>query len=476
MSILVIDVGTSGVRAAVVDPDSTVRRMAHRPLAGAPPAAGLVEIDAAALAATTLEVAHEAMDGETVQAVGVTNQRATTIVWDRLTGVPVGPGIGWQDLRTVGTCLGLQERGLRLAPNASATKLAYLLQGAGRDRDLAFGTVDTWVAWTLTCGSEHVIDVTNAAATGMASPDGYGWDQDVLDALQIPTSVLPRIVDCTGAIAACTALPGDPPLTGLVGDQQASLLGQSCVASGQTKATFGTGAMLDCVTGPPTKPTAMLSHGCYPLPARSSDGEITWAVEGIVLTAGSCVDWLADDLELIGSAAESEAVAARCLDTAGVWFVPALLGLGTPMWDYGARGTLLGVTRGSGRSQLVRAVLEGVAHRGADLLEAAEADTGLPIPVLRIDGGMSANSVFVQALADACGRPVEVSPVLEATTLGAAYFAGLAVGVWAGDDDIVAAWSPSRVVEPVGTADRDRWREAVSRAGQWLPELSGLRF
>jgi len=477
VSILVIDIGTSGVRAALVDPDSRLRRLAHRPLAGASPAAGLVEIDAQALAATTLEVAHEAMDGETVEAVGVTNQRATTIVWDRVTGAPVGPGIGWQDLRTVGICLALQDRGLRLAPNASATKLAHLLDGAGRDdRHLAFGTVDTWVAWTLTSGSEHVIDVTNAAATGMASADGYGWDQDILDALQIPPSTLPRIVDSTGAIGACTALPGAPPLTGLVGDQQASLLGQSCLAPGQTKATFGTGAMLDCVTGPLTGPSAMLSNGCYPLPARSRDGKISWAVEGIVLTAGSCVDWLRDDLELIASAAESEIVAGRCLDTEGVWFVPALLGLGTPAWDYGARGTLLGLTRGSGRPKLVRAVLEGVAHRGADLLEAAEADTGLLVPVLRIDGGMSANGVFVQALADACGRPVEVSPVREATTLGAAYVAGLAVGVWAGDDDVIAAWSPSRVVEPIGTADRDRWREAVSRAGQWLPELSGLRF
>ncbi len=195
-----------------------------------------------------------------------------------------------------------------------------------------------------------------------------------------------------------------------------------------------------------------------------------------MLTAGSCVDWLRNDLELIGSAAESESVAARCADAEGVWFVPALLGLGTPIWDYGARGTLLGLTRGSGRPQVVRAVLEGIAHRGADLLDAAEADTGVQVPVLRVDGGMSANSVFVQALADACGRPIEVSPVLEATTLGAAYVAGLEVGVWSGDDDIAAAWSCARVVEPGRAADRDQWREAVNRAGEWLPELSALRF
>jgi glycerol kinase len=221
--------------------------------------------------------------------------------------------------------------------------------------------------------------------------------------------------------------------------------------------------------------------GTIPIIAWRRGGRVTWGVEAIMLSAGTCIEWLRDDLAIIDSAAESAEVAARCEDTGDVWFVPALLGLGTPVWDFGARGTFLGLTRGSGRPELVRAVLDGVAHRGADLLEAAESDSGLPIGSLRVDGGMSANPVFTQALADACGRTVEIAPVLEATTLGAAYLAGMAVGIWSGEDDVAAAWRPSRVVEPVRGDDerstrRGRWLEARSRSEATIPELSALDF
>jgi glycerol kinase len=221
--------------------------------------------------------------------------------------------------------------------------------------------------------------------------------------------------------------------------------------------------------------------GTFPIAAWQRQGRITWGVEAIMLSAGSCVEWLRDDLGIIATAAESGDVAARCDDTGDVWFVPALLGMGTPVWDFGARGTFVGITRGTGRPEMVRAVLEGIAHRGADLLEAAESDTGLAIPSLRVDGGMSANPTFVDALADATGRPIEVSPVLEATTLGAAYLAGMALGVWANEDEVAAAWSPARVVEPRvsdarRTTIRTRWLAARQRALGTVPELSGLDF
>jgi glycerol kinase len=217
-------------------------------------------------------------------------------------------------------------------------------------------------------------------------------------------------------------------------------------------------------------------HGTFPIVAWRRRGQVTWGIEAFMLTAGQAIEWLRDDLAIIDDAAASEVVAAACTDTGDVWFVPALLGLATPAWDFGARGTLVGLTGGTGRPEIVRAVLEGVAHRGADLLEAAEADGAREIPVLRVDGGMSANGVFVQALADACQRPVEVSPVLEATTLGAAFLAGMAVGVWAGEDEVAGTWSPRSRVEPRDETDRDRWREACSRARQWIPELSALDF
>ena len=480
MSILVVDAGTSGVRAAVVRPDATVDAVHHVPVLPTSPLPGFVEFDAAALAAAALDVAHRALaDGGPVDAVGIANQRASTIVWDRATGEPVGPGVGWQDLRTAGTCLMLQQQGIRIAPNASATKLAFLLDLADPDRgrDLCFGTVDTWLAWTLTGGTAHVTDLSNAAVTGLMRNDASGWAQHVLEALRIPESVLPTVVDSTGVVGPCEALPGAPPLAGLAGDQQSSLIGQGCVTPGLAKATFGTGGMLDVCLGPERPAFETRGDGgCFPVVAWRAGGTPVWGVEAIMLSAGSAVEWLRDDLGILTDSAESAAVAAECEDTDGVWFVPALLGLGTPDWDHGARGTLLGLTRGSGRPQLVRAVLEGVAHRGADLLEAAEADGGCPIPSLRVDGGMSANATFVQALADATQRPVEVSPVLEATTLGAAFLAGLAVGTWDGWDDIAATWCPAAAVEPGRALDRGRWREARRRAGGWIPELSALDF
>jgi glycerol kinase len=477
----VVDVGSSGVRAAVVQPDASIPVVHHRQVLPTTPEPGLVEYDAAALANAALEVAGQALaEVGSVAAVGIAAQRATTVVWDRRTGEPVGPAISWQDLRTAGTCLVLQGEGLRLAPNASATKLAHLLDLADPDRtrDLCFGTVDCWIAWTLSRGESHVTDLTNAAVTGLLAPDGSGWSDHVLDVLRIPTGVLPTVVDSTGTIAQAWALPGAPPITGMAGDQQASLIGQGCVRPGMAKITFGTGGMLDLCLGDQRPAFATRGEGgTFPIVAWSQGGEVTWGVEGIMLSAGTAVEWLRDDLGVLESAAQSHELAASCDDAGGVVFVPALLGLGTPTWDYGARGALLGLTRGSSRAQVVRAVLEGVAHRGADLVEAAETDGGAAIPSLRVDGGMSANPTFVQALADASGKPVEVSPVLEATTLGAAFLAGLEVGTWGGWDDVAATWSPVAAVEPgPRPLDRERWLEARRRAEGWEPDLSALEF
>jgi glycerol kinase len=481
MSVLVVDVGTSGVRAAVVTADGAVTHVHHRAVLPTTPAQGFVELDAAAMADAVLDVATAALAaaGGPVSAVGITNQRATTVLWDRATGTPVGPGIGWQDLRTAGMCLSLQERGLRLAPNESATKLVFLLDtfDPERRRDLCFGTVDTWVAWLLSGGSLHVTDPSNAGLTGMLAEDASGWSAPTLELLQVPAGVLPYIVDSSGVMGEARALPGAPPIAGIAGDQQASLVGQGCTRPGLAKVTFGTGGMLDVCVGEERPPFVRLgSNGCFPVVAWRRRGVVTWGVEAVMLTAGQAVEWLRDDLGLLSSAAESADVAAACDRTDGVVFVPSLLGMGTPAWDFGARGTLLGLTRGAGRPQVVRAVLEGVAHRGVDLVEAAEADAGLAIGSLRVDGGMSANPVFVQALADAAQRPVEVSRVVEATTLGAAFLAGMAVGLWADEEEVAATWSPRQVVQPVRRPSRDRWREACARARRWEPELSALHF
>ncbi len=481
MSVLVVDVGTSSVRAAIVEADASIGHEQLRPLLPDSPAPGLVEFDAARLAGTVLDAATATLAayGRAVDGVGITDQRGSSIVWDRATGAPIGPAIGWQDLRTIGMCLEQQANGFRFAPNVSATKVAYLLDtfDPDRSRDLCFGTVDSYVAWILSEGAVHVTDASNAAITGLLRGDGSGWYPGALEALRIPPSLMPTVVDSCGAIGSATALAGSPPITALVGDQQASLLGQACVRPGPAKITFGTGAMLDMVLGPdrPTFETRG-GGGTFPIIAWRVGGSDTWGLEAIMLAAGTNVEWLREDLGIIASSDESHEVAQQCSDSGGVVFVPALLGLGTPQWDFGARGTVLGLTRGSGRPELVRAVLEGVAQSGADLVEAAETDAGRSIDVLRIDGGMSRNPTFVQALADAARKPVEVSPVKEATTLGAGFLAGIAVGLWPDLDALDDTWKPLTRYEPGEPLDRDAWRRAIERARRWIPELSTVDF
>src|SRR5262245_49818411 len=312
-SILVIDVGTSGVRGAIVRPDATMGAVHYRQVLPSSPAPGLVQFDASAMADAALHVARAALaEGEPVVAVGVSNQRASTVVWERATGEPVGPGLGWQDLRTVGACLVWQAEGLRFAPNESATKLAYLLDEAdpGRTRDLCFGTVDTWIAWHLSAGELHVTDLSNAAVTGLVRGDASAWDQTILEHLRVPESVLPALVDTSGIIGTAGALPGAPSLAALVGDQQASLVGQGCVRPGLAKITFGTGGMLDVCVGP-DRPAfeRQGKQGTFPIVAWRRGGQLMWGVEAVMLAAGTNVEWLRDDLGLITTAEESHDVA-----------------------------------------------------------------------------------------------------------------------------------------------------------------------
>jgi glycerol kinase len=478
--VLVVDVGTSSIRAAVFAQDGSQLGEHAQELLPESPSDGLVQFDAREMADVAIALATRALNElGPVAAVGISNQRGSTVVWDPSTGEPVGPGIGWQDLRTVGSCLALRAEGITVGPNQSATKVQWLLDhlpDRARAEQLRFGTVETWIAWNLSQGAMHATDASNAAVTGLqVFSEPNTWRAQVLEKLGIPEAMLPKIVDSSGDLGVATVLPGAPPITALLGDQQASLVGQGCVRRGDAKITFGTGGMLDLVLGPqPPNFHTRGKAGTFPIVAWRRAGALTWGVEAIMLAAGTNVQWLRDDLGLIETSAASHDVAAQCADTGGVVFVPAPLGLGTPAWDYGARGALLGLTRGSGRPEVVRAVLEGIAQRGADLVDAAVADAGIEIPALRVDGGMTENPTFIQALADASQRPVEIAPVREATARGAALMAGLAVGHHKSVDDLASTWQPRARVEPKGTLDRDRWREAMARARGWIPELSGI--
>jgi glycerol kinase len=442
-----------------------------------------VELDAAEIGRLALEMARATIaEGGECEVVGIANQRATTIVFDPVTNEPVGPALGWQDLRTVIDCLILQGDGLRLAPNQSATKVKWLVERSQRPaHELRFATIETWIAWLLSEGTVHVTDHSNAGVNGLVAAGGERWDERTVGALGLDLAMLPNIVDTMGLHGVASALSGSPEIRALVGDQSASMFGQGCVSPGATKITFGTGAMLDLVRGgaAPSQHTRFPS-GCFPIVARSRAGELTWGVEGIVLSAGTCIEWLRDDLGIISNAEETEVLARTVTTSDGVSFVPALLGLGTPQWDFGARGAFFGLTRGSTKAHLVRAVLEGIAQRGADLIEAASAEIGSAITNVRIDGGMSANSFLCQALADYSGSVVSVSPEREATTRGAGLMALVSADALT-LEDVEASWRPVLHYEPTLNDDERRtvranWADVVSRAEGTIPDLSSVSF
>lgn len=478
---LAIDVGTTSVRTALVDESGTVSHAHRQNLTIATPQPGEVELDANEIGRVVLELARRTLDeGGGCDVVGVTNQRATTILFDAETGAPIGPALGWQDLRTVIDCLILQGQGLHLAPNQSATKLRWLIERADRPQaGLRMATVETWVTYLLTEGRSFVTDHSNAAVTGLVATDPSRWDPQVLEVLELDVAVLATIVDTMGDHGSATALPGAPPITALIGDQPASLFGQSCVHAG-AKITFGTGAMLDMVRGR-EGPGAMtrFESGCFPVVVASRGGQVTWGVEGIVLSAGACIEWLREDLGLIGDASECDALA-ESVSGDGVRFVPALSGLGTPWWDFGARGGFFGLTRGTTSAHLVRAVLVGIAERGADLIDAARVETGQDLDEVRVDGGMTASRFLLQCLADASGARVAVSSEREATARGAGLMALVSAGHLS-IDDVERLWRPAEVFTP-RTSDaerasrRDEWRRTVAGVERTIPDLSAISF
>ncbi len=479
---LTIDVGTSSVRSALVGDDGTVTHVHQRPLTLRSPAPGEVELDAVEIATTALELAKATQrDGGPGDVVAITNQRASTIVFDHRTGQPVGPALGWQDLRTVFDCLVLQGEGIRLAPNQSATKAAWLLQQSDVDsQHLRMATIETWIAWHLSHGEAFVTDRSNASVNGLVQRDLHSWDLELAERLALPPTMFATLVDTMGACASASELDRNPPICALVGDQPASLFGQSLVHQG-AKITFGTGAMLDMVSGAEGPDTmTRFSSGCFPTVMRSRNGEVTWGIEAIVLSAGSCVQWLHDQLGLLDDVRDSSELARSVAHSDGVFFVPAFNGLGTPKWDFGARGAFFGLTRGSARAHLVRAVLDGIAQRGVDLVDAAETHLDAPLTELRVDGGMSTNSYFVQRLADLLGRPVAVSNEVEATTRGAGLMALVATDELS-EHDVETLWEPRYVAEPLlgddeRTSQREQWGHVVERAAKTIPELSSISF
>ena len=490
--VLALDQGTTSSRALLFDDAGRVAASAQREFTQHFPQPGWVEHDAGEIWETQLACAREALARagvapSDVAAIGITNQRETTVVWDRATGEPVARAIVWQDRRTADVCDRLRadghedavraRTGLVLDPYFSGTKLAWLLdhvEGA-RDRaeagELAFGTVDAWLLWKLTGGRVHATDVTNASRTLLFDIHRLDWSDAQLDLLRVPRAVLPDVRPSSGRFGETDALGGAIPITGIAGDQHAALFGQRCTRPGMAKNTYGTGCFLLYQTGP--EPVAS-QNGLLTTLAWQLDGRpAQYALEGAVFVAGAAVQWLRDELAIIERAADVEALAASVPDSGGVVVVPAFTGLGAPHWDAYARGAVLGLTRGTSAAHLARATLDGVAHQSADLLDAMTADAGAPLAELRVDGGMTQNGLLMQTQADLLGVPVVRPEVPETTALGAAFLAGLGAGVWTDADlDAVwhesARWTPHPDARP--EASRARWRRGVERARDWARE------
>jgi glycerol kinase len=485
--LLAIDQGTSSSRAIAFSHRGAVVALHQQPFEQIYPASGWVEHDPEVLWATTLSTSREVLkqlraERKSVAAIGVTNQRETTLLWDRRTGIPVYNAIVWQDRRTADTCRKLQEAGhedeliektgLRLDPYFSATKLSWILEqvagarSAAESGDLAFGTVDTFLIWRLTGGRFHVTDVTNASRTALYDIRKSRWDESLCDLFGIPVKCLPEVRDSAGDFGVTDqSVFGEAlPIRGVAGDQQAALIGQACFSVGDVKSTYGTGAFLVLNTGDQLlrSRNRMLSTVAYQL-----DGKLTYALEGSILSAGSTIQWLRDGLGLISRAAEIEPLARSVTDTGGVYLLPAFTGLGAPYWDPDARGAIVGLSRASSRAEIARAGLDSVVYQTRDLLDAMSAD-GVRPSQLKVDGGMAQNGFFLQRLADLLGLPILRPRMAESTAFGAASLAGLGLGVYASLQDIAGLWEADVRFEPkLDEASRARemagWKAALAR-------------
>ena len=504
--VLALDQGTTSSRAIVFAADGRILGLAQREIALRYPESGWVEQDPLEIWEAQRETAAEALSSSgaaarRVAAIGVTNQRETTILWDRRTSLPIAPAIVWQDRRTAARCEELRrsgcedlvrrKTGLLLDPYFSATKIAWLLDNVSGAREraergeLAFGTVDSWLAWQLTGGRLHVTDATNASRTLLYDLRAGDWDDELLELFGVPRALLPEIHDTSGVLGeiAAAVLGEDGttgsgavsgangatiPLASLVGDQQSALFGQACVRPAMAKVTFGTGCFLLLNTGESPMES---KQGLVSTVALQRDGKRTYALEGSVFIGGAAVQWLRDGLGIIGSAAEVGALAGGVASSEGVYFVPALAGLGAPHWDPHARGALLGITRGTTAAHVARATLEGIAFQVADLLGAVVADAGLAPDHLRAAGGATANDLLMQIQADVIALPVTRAAQKESTALGAALLAGLATGVWRDEAEALGLWHAERTFEPDAGVDREGmlagWRAAVACARQF---------
>ena len=492
--VLALDQGTTSSRAIVFDRRGRARATAQQEFPQHYPRPGWVEHDPRDLWETTRRVALAAvaeanLDRPQLAAIGLTNQRETTLLWERATGRPLAPAIVWQDRRTAAACARLKARGLEplfrrrtglvLDPYFSGTKLAWLLdhvpgarRRAGRG-ELAFGTVDTWLLWQLTGGVVHATDVSNASRTLLLNLRTGEWDDELLRLLRIPREVLPEVRPSSGWFGEVTTIPAlrGVPIAGVAGDQQAALFGQACFRPGMAKNTYGTGCFLLLHTG--TKPVVSKHQLLTTIAWRLGAGQpLEYALEGSVFIGGAAVQWLRDGLGLIARSADIEALAARVPDSGGVYFVPAFTGLGAPHWDAAARGAIVGLTRGTTAAHLARAAVESIAYQSADLLGAMEADAKLRLRELRVDGGATVNNALLQFQSDLLRVPVVRPRTTETTALGAAFLAGLAVGVWKSREEIAALWFVDRIFKPRAPAAATRraqsdWRRAVTRAQGW---------
>ena len=491
--VLALDQGTSGSTALVVDDEGAVRARGYAELPQHYPQPGWVEHDPEQIWATMAEAGRRALaaagvPGRDIAAIGITNQRETTIVWDRATGAPIHHAIVWQCRRTAAACDALKAQGVEslvrertglvLDAYFSGTKVAWLLDHAAGARrraergELAFGTVDAWLVWKLTGGRRHATDATNASRTLLLNLKSGDWDAQMLSVLGVPREVLPTVVASSGVCDETVELgwlPAGVPIAGIAGDQQAALFGQACYQPGAAKNTYGTGCFVLVNTG--ATPVAS-THGLLTTIAWRIGERLTYALEGSVFIAGAAVQWLRDGLGVIRQAAETQALAESVDDTGGVYFVPAFVGLGAPYWDQYARGTIVGLTRGTTRAHLARAALEAIAFQSRDVLEAMAADAGVRLPALKVDGGAVANDFLCQFQADILDATVVRPKVIETTALGAAFLAGLGRGVWRSLDALATRHAVERTFTPrMDAATRarryDGWRRAVERSRGW---------
>jgi glycerol kinase len=489
--VLALDQGTTSSRAIVFDQRGAARASAQKEFRQHFPQPGWVEHDAGEILRTQLACARAALkraklDPKRVAAIGIANQRETTVVWDRRTGKPLHRAIVWQDRRTAARCDALKREGLDKTVQAktglvvdayfSATKLEWLLDNVSGLRaraergELAFGTIDTWLAWQLSGGKLHVTDPSNASRTMLYDIHRGEWDEELLGIFRVPRSMLPEVLPSAHVygVSARDALGAEVPIAGIAGDQQAALFGQACHEAGMAKNTYGTGCFLLLNTGD----RAIASRNGLITTCAAQAGKKQFALEGSVFTGGAVVQWLRDGLRLIKKSVDVEKLALSVPDSGGVHLVPAFTGLGAPHWDPYARGTIVGLTRGSNAGHIARAALESIAFQSAELLSAMQADAGQNLEELRVDGGAAADNLLMQFQADLLGVPVVRPEVLETTALGAAYLAGLATGVWKNREDIAKHWKASRSFDPKMKRDEaerrmGEWRRALERAKNW---------